>query len=132
MANHKDVDNLAIELHSVYKKAAEKMGKNVIPEKWEDVSEEIKEFDRTISRYILDKFMNPAESQPAESHVGSIFLDENSVVKKLGGSMLGAEEISVLYGKTIGIGSGDGVFTYLKKDEAIALANWIKEKCKCL
>jgi len=122
-----EVEALAREFHSVYQKEAARQGKKRHPDDYDELSEQIKEFDRVLARHVIEKFCLKKNNK---SRVGTLVFDDNTVVKECGGNMLGREEIVRKEGETIGIGNDDGGFIYLKFNEALALADWIKEKCK--
>lgn len=122
-----EVEELAREFHTVYQKEAKRQGMKRHPDDYDSLSEQIKEFDRVLARHVLDKF-HP--KQDNKNRVGRLIFDENVIAKEYGGNILGCDEIVRKEENTIGIGSEDGGFIYLNKDEALALANWIKEKCK--
>lgn len=123
-----EVEELAREFHTVYQKEAERQGFCPIhPDSYDELSEHIKEFNKILARHVLDKF-HP--KQDNKNRVGRLIFDENVIAKEYGGNILGCDEIVRKEENTIGIGNDDGGFIYLSKEEAIALSNWIKEKCK--
>lgn len=121
-----EVESLAREIHTLYQKESERLGFPAIID-YTNASESAKEFDRVLARFVIDK-VHP--KQDNKSRVGMLVFDESTVAKEYGSNMLGCEEIVRKEGDTIGIGNDDGGFIYLKFNEALALANWIKDKCK--
>ena len=55
------IEQLASELHDIYQKEAKRQGDHRHFDKYEDLAEPIKEYDRVLARYILDREKQQAE-----------------------------------------------------------------------
>lgn len=74
-----EIEKLSSEFHDIYMKEAHKQGRVLHPDKYEDLEENVKEYDRVLARYFVEK-INLAKKEAAKEIVQMIqprFKDSN-------------------------------------------------------
>ncbi len=61
--NSELIEKLASQFHQIYQDEAKRQGDVRHADKYEDLSENIKEFDRVLARYVLENFVNKQRLQ---------------------------------------------------------------------